>query len=78
MWQDDFECAADIMAALAERGQHRAAKFPEFLLAAVAGRTGLSILHCDEDFDRIAAVTGQAAEWIVPRGSVSVYRLQPR
>jgi len=22
------------------------------------------VLHCDKDFDRIASVTGQAAEWL--------------
>jgi hypothetical protein len=28
------------------------------------------VLHHDTDFDRIAAVTGQPVEWVVPRGSV--------
>ena len=27
------------------------------------------LLHYDADFDRIAAVTGQAMEWVVPRGT---------
>ena len=27
------------------------------------------LLHYDSDFDRIAAVTGQATKWIVPRGT---------
>jgi hypothetical protein len=31
---------------------------------------GLSVLHYDADFDRIAAVTGQPHEWIVPKGSL--------
>ena len=25
---------------------------------------GLVVLHCDKDFDRIASLTGQAAEWL--------------
>ncbi len=29
------------------------------------------VWHYDEDFDRIATITGQAAEWIVPRGSIT-------
>ena len=28
------------------------------------------VLHYDADFDRIAAVTGQPCEWVVPAGSV--------
>jgi hypothetical protein len=27
-------------------------------------------LHYDADFDRIAAVTGQRCEWVVPAGSI--------
>jgi hypothetical protein len=30
----------------------------------------LILLHYDSDFDQIAAVTGQACEWVVPAGSV--------
>lgn len=30
----------------------------------------LAVLHYDADYDLIAAVTGQTAEWVVPRGSV--------
>ena len=43
---------------------------PDLLIAAVAERAGLSVLYYDEDFDRIAAVTGQPTEWVVPRGSL--------
>jgi len=25
---------------------------------------GLTVLHCDKDFDLIASVTGQLAEWL--------------
>lgn len=56
---------------LAERSQHRAVTLPDLLIAACAERAGLTVLHYDADFDRIAEVTGQATEWIVPRGSVS-------
>ena len=70
MQQADFDRAAEVMVALAERGQHRAAKLPDLLIAAVAERARLIILHYDEDFDRIAGVTGHAAEWVVSRGSL--------
>jgi len=38
--------------------------------AAAAETRDLVVLHYDADFDRIAAVTGQACEWVVPAGSV--------
>jgi Arc/MetJ family transcription regulator len=31
---------------------------------------GLTVLHYDADFDRVARITGQPVEWVVPRGSV--------
>jgi hypothetical protein len=40
------------------------------LAAAVAQRHNVTLLHYAVDFDLIVSVTGQAAEWIVPRGSV--------
>ena len=58
------------MAALARRSQHRSASIPDLLTAAVAERTGLSVIHYDEDFERIAAVTEQPVCWVVPRGSI--------
>jgi hypothetical protein len=30
----------------------------------------LSVLHYDADFELVAGITGQPAEWVVPRGSV--------
>jgi predicted nucleic acid-binding protein len=43
---------------------------PDLLIAAAAESRGLAVLHYDADFDRIAAVTGQSCEWVVPVGSV--------
>lgn len=65
----DFSRAGDVMALLARAGGHRSAKLPDLLLAAVAERTGLTVLHCDKDFDGIARLTGQSTEWVVPQGS---------
>jgi hypothetical protein len=28
------------------------------------------VLHYDEDYDRIAAITGQEVRWLAPRGSL--------
>ena len=63
--------ALEVQAMLAERSQHRAVPLPDLLVAACAERAGLTVLHYDADFDRIAELTGQASQWIVPRGSVS-------
>ena len=43
---------------------------PDLLIAAAAESQGLTVLHYDADFDRIAAVTGQPCEWIAAAGSI--------
>lgn len=63
--------ALSVQAMLAERSQHRAVPLPDLLVAACAESAGLTVLHYDADFDRIADLTGQPTQWIVPRGSVS-------
>ena len=54
---------------LARRGQHRV-PVPDLLIAATAEVNGVAVIHYDADYDRIARVTGQPAEWVVPRGSI--------
>ncbi|MFI5267249.1 MAG: PIN domain nuclease [Chloroflexota bacterium] len=66
----DFERAIDVFELLSARGLHRAAKVNDLLIAAVAERAGLTVLHYDQDFDYIGEVTGQAMEWIAPKGSL--------
>ena len=68
--QADFDRAIDVMGQLARRGQHRAVGLPDLLIAAVAERAGLVVLHYDADYELVSAVTGQVARWVVPRGSV--------
>ena len=65
----DFRHAQTIQRILALHG-HRGRKIPDLLIAAAAERLGLTLLHYDYDFELIAEVTGQAHEWVVPRGSV--------
>jgi predicted nucleic acid-binding protein len=62
--------ARQVQAVLATTSQHRAAGVMDLLTAAAAEYHGASILHYDADFDHIAAVTGQASDWIVRRASV--------
>jgi predicted nucleic acid-binding protein len=70
MKQADFDRAIEVMGLLARKSQHRGLTVPDLLIAAVAERAGLIVLHYDSDFDRIASVTGQETEWVVPRGSL--------
>ena len=57
---------------LAEQGgaHHRAVKHADLLVAAAAEAAGVRVVHYDEDFDRIAAVTEQPVRWLAPRGSL--------
>jgi predicted nucleic acid-binding protein len=57
--------AVEVLTLLADRGQHRAPSVPDLIIAATAELAGLTVLHCDKDFDLIASVTGQAAEWLI-------------
>lgn len=50
---------------------HRSVAIPDLLIAATAELKGAAVWHYDEDFDRIAEITGQTAKWIVHRGSIS-------
>ena len=61
--------AKQVQRLLAARHQ-RGRKVPDLLIAAAAESEGLTVLHYDADFDRIAAVTGQRCEWVVPAGSI--------
>jgi predicted nucleic acid-binding protein len=62
--------AVQIAGGLARTGQHRGAKPVDLVIAAVAEAAGLSVLHYDDDYDRITAVTNQPTEWIAPAGTL--------
>ncbi len=57
---------------LAKQGgaHQRAVKHPDLLVAAAAEAAGVAVLHYDEDFERIAEVTGQPHRWLSQRGSL--------
>jgi predicted nucleic acid-binding protein len=67
---EDWHRALQIQAALWRRGQIRAVGFPDLLIAAVAERERVTILHYDSDYDLVAQVTGQSTQWVVPRGTI--------
>jgi predicted nucleic acid-binding protein len=64
------ERALDVQARLAKRSQHRGVTAPDLIIAACAESADLTVMHYDADYERIAEVTGQSVQWVVPRGSV--------
>ena len=69
----DWDCARGTFRGLSAvtGGYQQTVPLADALIAAVAERVGLAVVHYDydEDFERIAALTGQAHRWVVPRGS---------
>jgi predicted nucleic acid-binding protein len=61
----DWVRALDVQARLAAQGQ-TGIGWPELVIAAVAERHQVAVLHCHHAFPRIAAVTGQVVEWVIP------------
>jgi predicted nucleic acid-binding protein len=68
--EETIDRALDVQASLAKRSQHRAVPLPDLIVAACAESAGLTVLHYDADYDRIAEITGQPTQWVLPRGSV--------
>jgi predicted nucleic acid-binding protein len=56
--------AVEVLTLLAYLGQHHTPSVPDLIIAATAELAGLTVLHCDKDFDLIASVTSQPAEWL--------------
>lgn len=66
---EDWDAALDVQQQLWDGGLLRCVGMPDLLIAAVAARERVTVLHYDADFDRIAKVTGQPTEWVVARGT---------
>lgn len=68
----DWDRAADVMHALAERrgGQHRQVRIPDLLIAATAEAAEVPVLYYDHHFELIAQVTGQPLRALAPLGSL--------
>ncbi len=67
----DLRRALSIQGELAERGQLRAVSLPDLIIAAVAERHRVCVLHYDDDYEHVASITGQAVRWVVPQGSLT-------
>jgi predicted nucleic acid-binding protein len=68
----DWVEARRVFGALASRGplHHRQVKIPDLLIAAVAARHDIVLVHYDADYEVIAGITGQRTRWAAPRGSL--------
>jgi predicted nucleic acid-binding protein len=67
---EDWRRALDVQASLWRGGRIRAVGFPDLLVAAVAERERVTVLHYDGDYDFIAQVTSQPVQWVVPWGTL--------
>ncbi|BAU84809.1 ribonuclease vapC [Streptomyces laurentii] len=63
-----YDRAWQVQEALTRQGKHRSAGAVDLVVAATAELQGLTLLHCDHDFECIAAVTGQPLQWYGPEG----------
>jgi predicted nucleic acid-binding protein len=68
----DWIEARRVFRELARRGplHHRQVGTPDLLIAAVAARAGLTLVHYDSDYELIASITQQPTRWAAPRGSL--------
>lgn len=65
-----MERALAVAELLAEQGQHQGAKPADLIIAAAAEAQDLTLLHYDDGYDRIGAVTGQQTRWVAERGTL--------
>ena len=67
---EDWRRALQVQAELWRSGQMRSVGLPDLLIAAVAEREHVTVLHYDADYDLVAQITSQPVRWVVPRGTV--------
>lgn len=67
-----WDRALEVQRMLVENGTWRAVSGTDLIIAATAERHGATVLHYDGDYDMIAAVTGQPAEWVAPPGTADI------
>jgi len=67
---EDWRRALEVQGALWRAGQMRSVGLPDLLIAAVAERERVTVVHYDGDYDLIAKITRQPVQWVVPPGKV--------
>jgi predicted nucleic acid-binding protein len=68
---EDWRRALEVQASLWRTDRMRSVGLPDLLIAAVAEREHVTVLHYDSDYDLITEVTGQPTQWVVTRGIVT-------
>lgn len=70
--REQWSRALEVYERLSARGgaSQRSVKHPDLLIAAAAEAADVGLLHYDEDYERIAAITGQPTRWLAPRGTL--------
>lgn len=63
--------AREVQLLLTPEGNHRRVPPADLLLAAAAEDAGVSLVHYDRDYERIAAVADLQHEWLVKDGSLA-------
>jgi predicted nucleic acid-binding protein len=66
----DLRRALSVQAKLADHPQPRTVPLPDLIIAAIAERHRVCVLHYDGGYEHVAKITGQATRWVVPRGSI--------
>lgn len=69
--QADFNRSVEVMGKLAMQGHHRAVGISDLLIAAIAERNLLTLIHYDHDFEFVASITGQNIEWLTSPGTLT-------
>jgi predicted nucleic acid-binding protein len=66
----DLRRAVEVQSVLARQGRLREVPIADLVIAAIAERHRVAVLHYDADYDVIAQITGQPTRWVVPQGSI--------
>lgn len=63
--------ARELQILLAEEGDHRRVPPVDLLIAGTAEAAGVSLVHYDRDYERIASVSKLEHHWLVPDGTLA-------
>lgn len=68
---EHWQRAMDVQRSLAGVARHRGVGLTDLLVAAVAERHRITVLHYDSDYDTICEFTDLQAVWVIGRGDVA-------
>lgn len=67
---EHWQIALDVQRQLARNGRHRSVGIADLLVAAIASRHKVTVLHYDSDYEVLADLIGVEQRWVAPAGSV--------